>query len=306
MRRIQKEATARKQGRPIPIHDEDDDDDPNEKRERNKRSFPDGSTIDPYDPTTYGYVELGTILGAHGVHGLVKLSAVTGFPIERLCQPGVRHLKAPNRRSPREVRLMEGRLRLDDEYLVRLEGVEGRNEANRLRGSVLYARQEERPEELGEDEFMVTDLAGLDVHLVTGYGEDSFEQDDKEDGDTFNVKETDGVGAGVDLEMDMEETERSKGTFVGTVRGIILAEEMCSIPGLGHDMLEIILPRGENGTPSWRDEMVLVPIVSAIVPTIDLEREVIYIDPPDGLLDLRYVQEEKVRIKAFLPPAKDP
>jgi hypothetical protein len=30
-----------------------------EKRERNKRVFPDTQTIDPYDPTTYGYIELG-------------------------------------------------------------------------------------------------------------------------------------------------------------------------------------------------------------------------------------------------------
>lgn len=30
-----------------------------EKRERNKRAFPDTQSIDPYDPTTYGYIELG-------------------------------------------------------------------------------------------------------------------------------------------------------------------------------------------------------------------------------------------------------
>ena len=28
--------------------------------------FPDNRGIDPYDPSTYGFVELGTILGAHG------------------------------------------------------------------------------------------------------------------------------------------------------------------------------------------------------------------------------------------------
>ena len=27
--------------------------------ERNKRQFPDNKSIDPYDPTTYGYIELG-------------------------------------------------------------------------------------------------------------------------------------------------------------------------------------------------------------------------------------------------------
>jgi hypothetical protein len=28
--------------------------------ERNQRQFPDNKSIDPYDPTTYGYIELGT------------------------------------------------------------------------------------------------------------------------------------------------------------------------------------------------------------------------------------------------------
>jgi len=33
---------------------------PNEKRDRDKFFWPDVKDIDPYDPTTYGYVELGT------------------------------------------------------------------------------------------------------------------------------------------------------------------------------------------------------------------------------------------------------
>jgi len=196
-----------------------------------------------------------------------------------------------------------------DEYLVRLDGVGGRDDAVRLRGSVLYARQEERPDDVGEDEFMVTDLVGLEVHLVTGYGEDSIDDHHDHDDDSSideHVEVDEDEDVNVDVDVDEEVTLKGKGTFVGTVRGIVLAADMCSIPGLGHDMLEIILPRGKNGTPSWRDEMVLVPIVPAIVPTVDLERSIIYIDPPGGLLDLTYVQEEKVRIKAFLPPAKDP
>ena len=151
----------------------------NEKRQRNKILFPDNKSIDPYDPTTYGYTELGTILGPHGVHGLVKVSAVTDFP-ERLCTPGIRHLKAPNRRSPREIRIVEGRHRLKDEYLVKLEQVGDRNDALKLRGSVLYSRQEERPKGMNKNEYLITDLVKLEVRLVTGYGED---YDDEADGD---------------------------------------------------------------------------------------------------------------------------
>mmetsp|Transcript_11432 Transcript_11432/g.17298 ORF Transcript_11432/g.17298 Transcript_11432/m.17298 type:complete len:431 (+) Transcript_11432:131-1423(+) len=257
-----------------------------EKRERNKRMFPDNRSIDPYDPTTYGYTELGTILGPHGVHGLVKVSAVTDFP-ERLCKPGIRHLKAPNRRSPREIRIVEGRHRLKEEYLVKLEQVGDRNDALKLRGSILYARQEERPDTMDDNEYLITDLVGLEVRLVTGYGEDADELEED-----YN---------GITRSDEGEQNDALSGKFVGVIGGIVLGEEMCSVPGLGQDLLEIVLPKGKQGTPSWRDEMVLIPFVPSIVPTIDIETEVIYINPPKGLLDLTYVKEEKIRIKGFLP-----
>jgi 16S rRNA processing protein RimM len=245
-----------------------------EPRPRNQILFPDTRTVDPYDPTTYGYTELGTITGAHGVHGLLKIAAVTEFS-ERLCRPGVRHIKAQNRRSPRQIQLLEGRHRLGEEYLIRLEGIGDRDAANRFRGSVLFARQDERPEELEQDEYLVNDLVGLEVFLEEGY----------------HVSENGGIS---DL----------GGRFVGIVGGILLAEEMCAVPGLGQDMLELILPHGPCRTASWRDELVLIPLVPQIVPRIDLKDRAIHITPPNGLLDLTYVREEKVRIKGFLPPGR--
>lgn len=282
-----------------------------EKRDRDKREFPDNKTIDPYDPTTYGYVELGTILGPHGVHGLCKIASVTDFP-ERLCKPGIRHLKALNRRSPREIQLLEGRHRLKNEYLVKFDQVSDRNDAMKLRGTILYARQEERPEDIEEDEYLVTDLVGLDVRLVTGYAEhvDDEEDDDDEvgivdinnvayDGSNMPITEDD---IDEDGREDLDEEESSLGgKFVGIVSGVVLAEEMCTIPGLGQDLLEIRLPRGQHGTPSWKDELVLIPLVPSIVTTVDIERQLMYIDPPAGLLDLTYVKEDNVRIKGFLP-----
>ena len=43
------------------------------KRERNQWLYPDEATIDQRDPTTFGFVEIGRVLGAHGVHGEMKL-----------------------------------------------------------------------------------------------------------------------------------------------------------------------------------------------------------------------------------------
>jgi 16S rRNA processing protein RimM len=266
-----------------------------EKRDRNKRIFPDNKSIDPYDPTTYGYVELGTILGPHGVHGLLKVAAVTDFP-ERLCKSGIRHLKAPNRRSPREIRIVEGRHRLGNEYLVKLEHVGDRNDALKLRGSVLYARQEERPEDMDDDEYLISELVDMEVRLVTGYGED--DEDQNECTDVNSISEIDEEPVTI---SNNDNYDSLGGKFVGIVGGVVLGEEMCGIPGLGQDLLEIILPRGDRGSPSWKDELVLIPFVPQLVPTVDLERKVLFINPPIGLLDLTYIKEEKIRIKGFLP-----
>jgi hypothetical protein len=47
-------------------------------RERGLVEFPDETDIDPYDPTTFGFVEVGVVLGAHGVHGELKVRGQHG------------------------------------------------------------------------------------------------------------------------------------------------------------------------------------------------------------------------------------
>jgi 16S rRNA processing protein RimM len=239
-----------------------------------KIDFPDNKDIDPYDPVTFGYIEVGTVTGAHGVHGWIKVQATTDFPLERLCTAGIRHLKPPMKRAPRRVVLLQGKHRLEDEYLLQLDVSEDRDTAQKLRGSVLYARQEEKviPK---QEEYLVSDLVGLDVFL---------EQDET---------------------VDEEKSSSIGNQFVGKVGGIVFAHEMCSVPGLGHDLLEVVIPRGIGGTASLRDELVLIPMVPQIVPRVDIQGKAIYVDPPTGLLDLTYVREDKVRIKGFLPPGKD-
>eukprot|EP00578_Thalassiosira_sp_NH16_P003194 CAMPEP_0181133152 /NCGR_PEP_ID=MMETSP1071-20121207/31378_1 /TAXON_ID=35127 /ORGANISM="Thalassiosira sp., Strain NH16" /LENGTH=377 /DNA_ID=CAMNT_0023219537 /DNA_START=158 /DNA_END=1291 /DNA_ORIENTATION=- len=262
-----------------------------EKRDRNKRSFPDTKAIDPYDPTTYGYIELGTIIGAHGVHGLMKLTSITDFSQHRLCQPGTRHIKLPNRRSPREVKLLDGRpLRpnaaniggsggtaeaINPTYLIQLENVDDREEALKMRGCVLYALEEETVDDLLEEgEYIVSDLIGLNVFLDE------------------NTEEHDGSGFD-DL-------------FVGNIRGVVMGSEMCAVPGLGQDLLEVALPKKRSdGGGGEGGDLVLVPFVPEIVSRVDLNGRMISIIPPKGLLDLSYRREEKVRIKGLLPPARN-
>ena len=135
---------------------------------RNKMSFPPTQNIDPYDPTTYGFTELGTVIGPHGVKGEMKISATTYFGEERLCPPAtadagndglIRHLKMPNRRSPREVLLVSGRFLQKNEksnndvYLIRLEGVRDRDAAKKMRGPCCTPRRTS----IQEGEYLLSD-----------------------------------------------------------------------------------------------------------------------------------------------------
>lgn len=243
--------------------------------------FPDTKDIDPYDPTTFGYIEIAQVIGAHGVHGWIKVRSTTDFGLERLCTPGkIRHLKPAKKRAPRPVVLIEGRPTKEDEYLIQLQDIQDRDAAQRLRGSILYARQEEKvlpgsDSNAGEEEeYLVSDLVGLEVFLV----------------------ESD--------QIDDDDDDAAKESFVGKVGGIVFAEDLSSAGAsvLAHDMLEIILPHNrQSGLASFRDELVLIPFVPQIVPRVDVAGGAVYIDPPGGLLDLTYVREEKVRTKGFLP-----
>lgn len=196
-----------------------------------------------------------------------------------------------------------------------MEGVFDRNAATRLRGATLYARQEERPQDLSEDEYLVPDLVGIEVYLLNSVEDEEKEEDSEE-------KDGDGEDS----------------TFIGCVAGIVFADEMCSVQGLGSDYLEVALGVSSlSHVAAGNAELVLIvsvtlvgisllalitnvqhicisfpiffnifskPFVPEIVPTVNINSKEIYIDPPTGLLDLTYVRQEQVRIKGFLPPAK--
>jgi 16S rRNA processing protein RimM len=244
-----------------------------------KLEFPDNKNIDPYDPTTFGYMEIGTIKGEHGVHGWCKVEGCTDFP-ERLTTSGtLLHLKYPRKRAPRKVTLATGKHLGDDSFLVQLQGVYNRTAAQRLKGATLYYAVQQDTVELQGDEMIVSDLVGLSVYQQQTIGE-----------------------GGIDVAGDHHDCL----LLVGKVLGIVLAEEMCAIPGLLHDQIEVqIIRPNEEPMPGRPPELVLIPLVPEIVPKIDLDNQLIVVDPPEGLLDLTYIREEKVRIKGLLAPAKE-
>lgn len=113
-----------------------------------------------------GWLEIGTIVAPQGLDGELRVNSSTDFP-ERFEVPGMRWLLCPGMKEPREIELLSGRF-LEGKrnlYIVELEGVEDRDEAEGLRGCKLLVRESDRPQELGEDEYHIMDLVGLKVFL---------------------------------------------------------------------------------------------------------------------------------------------
>mmetsp|Transcript_32440 Transcript_32440/g.36296 ORF Transcript_32440/g.36296 Transcript_32440/m.36296 type:complete len:403 (-) Transcript_32440:40-1248(-) len=234
-----------------------------------KLEFPNNKNIDPYDPTTFGYMEIGTIVGAHGVHGWAKVQGSTDFP-ERLTRAGMPlHLKPARKRAPRKVILASGKFLGDDQFLIQLQGCYDRTASQSLKGSILYYATQQDTVIRKDDDILVSELIGLSVYRTN--------TDD-----------------GVEI-------------LIGTVSGVVLAEEMCAIPGLLHDQLEVEVKRNtedsEHQSLGSPQDLLLIPMVPEIVIKISLEDQLILVDPPSGLLDLTYTREEKIKIKGLLPPA---
>lgn len=205
------------------------------------------------------WIEIGVIVSPHGLRGEVKVNSESDFP-ERFEEPGQRWLLYPNQSIPQPIELLGGyQIPGKNMYVVKLKDINYRDEAEKLRGAQLLVDQKDLPE-LDEDEYHVSELINLEVyHQQTG----------------------ENIGFVVDL-------------FTA-----------------GHDLLEVQLhqqpitelkPETDLTKVSRKSKInkiqkqkakkikpltILIPFVKDIVPIIDLEAQKIYINPPDGLLDLQ-------------------
>ncbi|MEY3298460.1 MAG: hypothetical protein RLZZ597_1720 [Cyanobacteriota bacterium] len=110
------------------------------------------------------WIEIGRVVAPQGVRGEVRVYPSSDFP-ERFLEPGPRWLKHPQRPDPEAITLVRGRS-LDGKglYIVKLEGIDDRTQAEALRGCALLVPAEDRPD-LEEGEFYAADLMGLRVIL---------------------------------------------------------------------------------------------------------------------------------------------
>lgn len=194
------------------------------------------------------WIEIGKIVSAQGLYGEVRVYPNSDFP-ERFLEPGTRWLLQPGQSEPQPIELLGGRLVPGKGlYVLELEGIEDREQAEALRDSTLFVSKSDRPH-LEENEFYLEDLIGLKV---------------------FNQFTQAVIGVVISLVPagnDLLEVE----LYPSTVE---TSEE-----NLGD---ESSTPRKKR--PS-KPKTVLIPFVEEIVPVVDLEKGQLEITPPVGLID---------------------
>lgn len=200
------------------------------------------------------WIEIGTIVSPQGLKGELKVKTDSDFP-ERFEQPGQRWLQLNENSQPQPIELLKGYpIPGKDVYIVTLQGINDRTQAESLRGCKLLVTKSDRPL-LDEDEYHVNDLMNLEV-----------------------INQLNGENIGV----------------------------VINIFSVGNDLLEVKLHK----QPEMKEEMqpdlskvnriskikkikvkkqkeitVLIPFVKDIVPIVNLEKGIIEINPPEGLLD---------------------
>lgn len=219
------------------------------------------------DPCTFGFIELGTVFGAHGVKGELKVKSDSHFGKDRLSSKGQVWMNVKSQRYPRQVSIKKTRKVAGfGKYLMTLKGVRDADSANKLFGAKLYIREEMRPT-LEENEVWASDIEEMDVYLA---------------------------------KRDEETDEWKPGQRVGSVLGIIPRHEITGSPDKGDDMLEIQLDGKDEGE---QDEVsTLLPYIPEFVLDIDHDRQIVLINPPRGLLDacIQPAQEEEITVKGYL------
>lgn len=106
-------------------------------------------------------IQLAVIGAAHGIKGEVRVKTFTGDPLA-IGDYGPLQTDNGQRLVVQQVRPAK------EVVVVRFKGVDSRDQAEALKGTVLFVSRDKLPDDLEEDEFYHVDLIGLRVETEAG------------------------------------------------------------------------------------------------------------------------------------------
>ena len=198
---------------------------------------------------------MGKITSPQGLKGELRVYPDSDFP-ERFTQAGKRWLQHPDTSMITEVQLRSGRyLSGKNLYVIKLEGIENRTQAEVWRNYKLLVNKQDRPK-LSKDEYHVCDLVGLEVYH-------------QEQGENIGVV-VDLYSAGNDLlEIKLHQQPDAKAKVKRDLSQVSRRSK-----------------RKKYRPKSDKPLTIFVPFVKEIVPIVDIPNQRLEISPPDGLINI--------------------
>ena len=200
-------------------------------------------------------LEVGTITSPQGLKGELRVYSESDFP-ERFTKAGTRWLQHPDTEVITEVQLKGGRgITGKNLYVIKLEGISDRNEAEVYRNYKLLVDKSDRPK-LKFDEYHVADLVGTEVyHQETG----------------------ENIGVVVDLY-----------TAGNDLLEVKLHKQPESQPEQKRDLSQVSRrsKRKKYRPKKNKPVTIFIPFVKEIVPVVNLRDRRLEILPPDGLVNI--------------------
>lgn len=211
-----------------------------------------------HEQLTQEWLEIGTIVAPQGLRGELRVYPDSDFP-ERFLEQGTRWLQHPQTLEIEAIELLGGRyVPGKNLYIIMIEGVENREQAEALRDYKLLVKKSDRPI-LEEDEYHVSDLINLEVyHQQTG----------ENIGIVIDV-----FTAGNDLlEVKLHQQPEVETKPVRDLSQISRSSK-----------------RKKQKTPKNKPATIFIPFVKEIVTVVDIAKGQIAIIPPKGLLEINSI-----------------
>lgn len=208
-----------------------------------------------HEQLTTEWLEIGTIVSPQGLRGELRVYPNSDFP-ERFLEPGIRWLQHPQTGEIEAIELLGGRyISGKNLYVIAIEGVENREQAEELRDHKILVDKSDRPV-LEEDEYHVSDLINLEVyHQQTG----------------------ENIGVIIDVFTagnDLLEVKLHQQPVVETK------------PVRDLSQISRKSKRKKQKTPKNKPVTIFIPFVKEIVTVVDISNQRIEITPPEGLLEI--------------------